>query len=62
MLSLGVELPRTISIPFNLDEIAYHSWAVFNAAGFGDVVPEFLHVPGGGGAAFGVIHFTRSFQ
>ena len=27
---------------------------VLDFAGFGDVVPEFLHVPGGGGAAFGV--------
>src|SRR5687768_15314359 len=26
---------------------------VLDLAGFGDVVPEFLHVPGGGGAAFG---------
>ncbi len=26
---------------------------VLHLAGFGDVVPEFLHVPGGGRAAFG---------
>ena len=26
---------------------------VLHVAGFGHVVPEFLHIPGGGGAAFG---------
>ena len=44
----NVELDRIISIPLDLDEIG-----VFVLAGFGDVVEEFLHVPGGGGAAFG---------
>jgi hypothetical protein len=37
----------------DLDEIAYDGGAVLDLAGFGDVVPEGLHVPGGGGAAFG---------
>lgn len=46
-------LPFTISIPFDLDKIAYDGRAVLDAIGFGDVVPEGLHVPGGGGAAFG---------
>ncbi|MBK9439408.1 MAG: hypothetical protein IPN51_15800 [Chloracidobacterium sp.] len=44
--SLNVELDRIISIPFDLDEVG-----VFVLAGFGDVVEEFLHIPGGGGAA-----------
>ena len=47
------ELDRTISIPLDLDEVADDGGAVFELAGFGDVVPEGLHVPGGGGAAFG---------
>ena len=29
--------------------------AVLHLAGFGDVVEEFLRVPGGGGAAFGAV-------
>ena len=47
-LHSNVELGRIISVPFDLHEVG-----VFDLAGFGDVVEEFLHVPGGGGAAFG---------
>ena len=40
---------NTISVPCDLD-----SWlGIFDVAGFGYVVEEFLHVPGSGGAAFG---------
>ena len=42
-----------MSIPRDLDHIADDRRAVFYLAGFGDVVPEGLHVPGGGWAAFG---------
>ena len=38
---------KTTNLPFIIS-IA----TVLDLAGFGDVVPEFLHVPGGGGAAF----------
>ena len=62
MPSLGVELPRTISSPLELDKIADHCRTVLNFAGFGYVVPEGLYIPGGDEAAFGVIHFTRSCQ
>ncbi len=59
--SLNIELDRTISIPLDLDEIAGDFGAVFEVAGFGDVVPEGLHVPGGGGAAFGLSRLSRYF-
>ncbi len=36
-----------------LNQIARNTRAVLDLAGFGDVVPKGLHVPGGGGAAFG---------
>lgn len=57
--SPNVELDRTISIPLDLDEIAYDGGAVFVVAGFCYVIPEGLHVPGGGGAVFGNL-FTLS--
>jgi len=41
------------TIPRYLHNITDHSWTVLHPSGFGDVVPEGLHVPGGGGAAFG---------
>ena len=43
----------TISILFDLDDVTDDGWAVFVSVGFGDVVPEGLHIPGGCWAAFG---------
>src|SRR5205823_2545048 len=42
-----------ISIPRDLDQVPNDSGAVLDLACPRDVVPKSLHVPGGGGAAFG---------
>ena len=50
-MSLNIGLRRFTRFPRDLDDI------ILDLAGFGDVVPEFLHIPGGGG-----FYFRRIFQ